>query len=120
MGMIEAVKLPPSDVAEHSGVAQHERDVSSRRVEHALEIGINSNRRAFLGTAALGAGGLVALANGALAEGATDKGKPGEGGFAREAQQLPTGARVAYHDPKDVGAKFSRGKRGRAVTATQV
>ncbi|MBV9250737.1 MAG: cupin domain-containing protein [Acetobacteraceae bacterium] len=33
---------------------------------------------------------------------ATDHGKPGEGGVARNAVELPPGAKVAYHDPKDV------------------
>ena len=69
---------------------------------------MNSNRRAFLGNAALGAGGLVALAGAAHAEApagaVTDKGKPGEGGAALQSQQLPPGAKVAYHNPEDVGA----------------
>ena len=64
---------------------------------------MTSNRRQFLGTAALGAGGMVTLAN-ASAAAATDHGNPGAGGFARQAEQLPTGATVAYHDPKDVAA----------------
>ncbi len=71
---------------------------------------MDSNRRAFLGQAALGAGGLVAMAGAAHAEGAaapagaSDRGKPGQGGFARQSVELPTGARVAYHNPDDVGA----------------
>ena len=70
---------------------------------------MDSNRRVFLGNAALGAGGLVALAGGAAqAEtapaGATDKGKPGQGGAALDSVPLPRGATVAYHDPTDVGA----------------
>ena len=68
---------------------------------------MNSNRRAFLGSAALGAGGLVALANAhadTQANPATDKGKPGEGGIARQSVELPPGATVAYHNPEDVGA----------------
>ena len=69
---------------------------------------MNSNRRAFLGNAALGAGGLVALAGAARADSpapaVTDKGKPGEGGSAFQSVQLPPGAKVAYHDPQDVGA----------------
>ena len=60
---------------------------------------MNSSRRGFLSTAALGAGGLVALAGTAVAD---DKGQPGQGGFGRQVQQLPPGATVAYHDPKDV------------------
>ena len=72
--------------------------------------GMDSNRRAFLGSAALGAGGLVALAGAAHAETAaataagSDKGKPGEGGAARQSVELPAGAKVAYHNPEDVGA----------------
>jgi oxalate decarboxylase len=64
---------------------------------------MDSNRRQFLGTAALGAGGLVALTGASAAAGA-DHGKPGEGGFGRNAVQLQPGATVAYHDPKDVAA----------------
>ena len=69
---------------------------------------MNSNRRAFLGNAALGAGGLVALAGTARADspapGISDKGKPGEGGNGLQSVQLPAGAKVAYHNPEDVGA----------------
>ena len=64
---------------------------------------MDANRRAFLGTAALGAGGLVALTQQAAAA-TMDHGAPGAGGFGRDVQQLPPGAQVAYHDPKDVGA----------------
>ena len=63
---------------------------------------MDANRRAFLGTAALGAGGLVTLANAAAEERAASN--PGDGGFGRNAVQLPPGDKVAYHDPKDVGA----------------
>lgn len=70
----------------------------------------DSNRRAFLGTAALGAGGLLALSNtaqaaepGSIAAGG-DKGKPGEGGTAYRSVELPPGAKVAYHNPEDVGS----------------
>ncbi len=63
---------------------------------------MDNSRRNFLGTAAVGVGGLVALTSAATAEGATDHGKPGEGGFGRQSAQLPPGATVAYHDPKDV------------------
>ena len=71
---------------------------------------MDTSRRAFLGTAALGAGGLAALTQ--VAAGAeSDHGKPGEGGFGRNAVQLAPGAKVAYHDPQDVAAmpdfKFS-------------
>ncbi len=66
---------------------------------------MDTSRRNFLGTAALGAGGLVALGQAASAAGVTgdDKGQPGQGGFGSDAQQLQPGATVAYHDPKDVG-----------------
>ena len=60
---------------------------------------MDSSRRNFLGTAALSAGGLVALSSAAAAD---DKGQFGEGGFGRQVQQLPPGAKTAYHDPKDV------------------
>jgi oxalate decarboxylase len=62
---------------------------------------MNSNRRQFLGTAALGAGGLVALTGASAAE-TGDHGTPGEGGYAREAAQLPPGATVAHHNAKDI------------------
>ena len=70
---------------------------------------MDNNRRAFLGQAALGAGGLMALAGAAQAEGSvvapgTDKGQPGQGGSARQSVELPRGATVAYHNPEDVGA----------------
>ncbi|MGD0108876.1 MAG: cupin domain-containing protein [Rhodopila sp.] len=61
---------------------------------------MQAKRRAFLGSAALGAGSLVAF-GGAAAE--SDTSNPGDGGFARNAVELPPGAKVAYHDPKDVG-----------------
>jgi len=44
---------------------------------------MDNGRRSFLGTAALGVGGLAALTNAAAAQGTTDHGKPGEGGFGR-------------------------------------
>ena len=74
---------------------------------------MDSSRRAFLGTAALGAGGLVALAK-ASAEGAPTPGNPGDGGFGRKASQLPPGMTVAYHDPKDIGEmpEFTRSLDG--------
>ena len=71
---------------------------------------MEQDRRAFLGGAAVGAGGLMALAGAARADqpagakGVDDKGKPGEGGFGRQSVQLPPGAKVAYHNPEDVGA----------------
>lgn len=66
---------------------------------------MDANRRAFLGTAALGASGLVALSQTASAvTPGTDHGDPGDGGFGRDVTSLKGGAPVAYHDPKDVGA----------------
>jgi oxalate decarboxylase len=66
---------------------------------------MNPNRRAFLGAAALGTGGLLAFEK--IAEAAAlqhDHGAPGDGGYGRQVVQLPPGAPVAYHDPNDVGA----------------
>ncbi len=63
---------------------------------------MDTSRRIFLGTAALGASGLATMASAAPAA-ATDKGLPGQGGFGRSVQQLAPGVPVAYHDPKDVG-----------------
>ncbi len=63
---------------------------------------MDTSRRIFLGTAALGASGLTTLASAAPSM-ASDKGLPGQGGFGRSVQQLPPGVPVAYHDPKDVG-----------------
>ena len=76
---------------------------------------MDNDGRNFLGTAALGVGGLVALTSAASAKGvATDHGKPGEGGFGRQASQLPPGATVAYHDPENVGEmpEFTRSLDG--------
>ena len=64
---------------------------------------MNTNRRDFLCTAALGAGGLVAMTGAAKAL-TNDHGNPGEGGYGRNAVQLPPGAPVAYHNPADVAA----------------
>lgn len=64
---------------------------------------MHTNRRHFLGAAAVGAGGLIAFER--LAEAAAmqhDHGTPGEGGFGRQVDRLPAGAAVAYHDPKEV------------------
>ena len=82
-----------------------------------------ASRRSLLGTAAIGAGSLAGLSHLAAAEGvpvAGDKGKPGEGGFGRQAVQLPAGAKVAYHDPEDVGAmpQFTRSLDGSAPKIT--
>src|SRR4051812_33863128 len=62
---------------------------------------MDTSRRALLGAAALGAGGL-ALTRAGFAAGASDQGSPGEGGYARNAVQLPPGAKVASHNPKDI------------------
>jgi oxalate decarboxylase len=64
---------------------------------------MDATRRALLGAAALGASGLALMRNAAGA-GATDHGNPGDGGYARNSAQLPPGAKVAYHDPKDIEA----------------
>ena len=61
---------------------------------------MSTNRRGFLGTAALGAGGLVGLASSASAAAAF---KPGDGGYGRQVSLLPPGDPVAYHDPAEVG-----------------
>src|SRR5262245_26678413 len=61
-----------------------------------------ANRRALLGAAALGASGLALQA--ALGADASDKGNPGDGGYGRNSVQLPPGAKVAAHDPKDIEA----------------
>jgi oxalate decarboxylase len=62
---------------------------------------MDTSRRVFIGTAALGASGLATLASAGPAA-ADDKGLAGQGGFGRKVQQLPPGAQVAYHDAKDV------------------
>ncbi len=82
---------------------------------------MTNGRRNFLGTAALGVGGLVALTTPAGAEAAkTDHGQPGEGGFGRQSSALPPGATVAYHDPTDVGQMpaFTRSLDGSAPKVT--
>jgi oxalate decarboxylase len=61
---------------------------------------MDQTRRLFLGSAALSAS---VMATGAKAL-EQDHGNPGDGGFGRGAVSLPPGAKVAYHDPKDVGA----------------
>jgi oxalate decarboxylase len=68
---------------------------------------MESKRRTLLGGAALSASGLVSferIAEAAQDAAKTDHGRPGEGGFGRQAVQLPPGAPVATHDPKDVAA----------------
>jgi oxalate decarboxylase len=81
---------------------------------------MSATRRVFLGSAAIGASGLVTFTS--VAE-ATEKylAKAGDGGFGREAQQLPPGETVAHHDPKDVAEmpnfKFSLdGNRPKVTT----
>ncbi len=54
------------------------------------------NRRGLLGSAALGAGGLMALAGTAQAA------SPGEGGFARNAVALPPGDKVVHREASEV------------------
>ena len=54
-----------------------------------------TNRRTFLGNAALGAGGIVGLSNAAYA--APFVAKPGDGGAALDAVQLPPGDLVTPH-----------------------
>jgi oxalate decarboxylase len=61
----------------------------------------NLSRRSLLGAAALGASGLI-LTQAVAAAG--ERGKPGEGGYARDAVQLPPGDKVTEHDPKDIAA----------------
>ena len=80
---------------------------------------MDNSRRTFLGAAALGVGGL-ALSQAAAAESATDKGKPGQGGFGAKVDQLPPGAAVAYHDPEDVkdAPAFTRSLDGSAPKIT--
>src|SRR5258708_24369865 len=55
------------------------------------------------------------MTNAALGDAAKpDAGNPGDGGFGRQATQLPPGRAVAYHDPKDVGEmpEFTRSLDG--------
>ncbi len=75
---------------------------------------MGNSRRNFLGGAALGVGGLVAMTGGVSAAGATDHGKAGAGGFGLQSTPLPPGATVAYHDPEDVGEmpEFTRSLDG--------
>ena len=76
---------------------------------------MTTDRRRFLGTAAVGAAGLAGVTKAAFAQAVTgDKGQPGEGGFGRQVQQLAPGAKVAFHDPEDVGEKpaFTRSLDG--------
>ena len=82
---------------------------------------MESSRRTFLGTAALGAGGLVMLTGSTSADAVKqDAGNPGDGGFGRQVSQLPSGRAVAYHDPKDVGEmpEFARSLDGSTPKVT--
>jgi oxalate decarboxylase len=63
---------------------------------------MNSNRRDFLGTAMLGAGGLAGLTQLARAE--MPAFGPGDGGFGHNVQQLPPGEAVVHHKAGDVDA----------------
>jgi oxalate decarboxylase len=63
---------------------------------------MRSNRRDFLGSAALGAGGLVGLTRLARAEVAAFS--PGDGGFGRNSVALPPGDAVVHHKAGDVAA----------------
>ena len=58
-----------------------------------------SRRRVLAATAA---GGLLTTNMIANAESGPFQSRPGDGGFARAATELPPGDKVAYHDPKDV------------------
>ena len=60
---------------------------------------MDANRRAFLSTVAIGAGGFAALAEAAAAPS-----NPGDGGFGRVSNQLPSGDKVVPHEPGDVEA----------------
>lgn len=81
---------------------------------------MQTNRRNFLGAAALGAG-MVSFERLADAAMVHDHGEAGAGGFGRNAVGLPDGASVAYHDPKDVAAmpdfKFSLDGNAPKVTS---
>jgi oxalate decarboxylase len=82
---------------------------------------LQSSRRSFFGTAALGAGGLVTLTRSAFADaGRPDAPKPGDGGFGRQVSLLPPGQTVVYHDPKDVGEmpEFTRSLDGSTPKVT--
>lgn len=53
---------------------------------------------------AAGAGGLLTASALTNAQAASSQFKPGDGGTARQAVELPPGEKVTYHDPKDVAA----------------
>jgi hypothetical protein len=87
------VHTTPSEARKEKVMSQHEQ-------QHTTAASGNLSRRGLLGAAALGAGGLALMQAAAAAEG-SDRGNPGEGGYGRNAVQLPPGAKVASHDPKD-------------------
>jgi oxalate decarboxylase len=62
------------------------------------------SRRSLLGAAAFGASGFALMQAAAAAEAGDDRGSPGQGGYGRSSVQLPSGAKVATHDPKDIAA----------------
>jgi len=53
---------------------------------------------------AASAGGLLTASALTNAQAASSQFKPGDGGIARQAVELPPGEKVTYHDPKDVAA----------------
>ena len=60
---------------------------------------MDASRRGLLGAAAIGAGGLAGLSRAAYA--GSSGFKPGDGGFAREAVELPPGDKVVRHEAGD-------------------
>ena len=68
---------------------------------------MDATRRALLGAAALGAGGLALAQTAAAAEG-SDHGKPGEGGYARNAVQLAQLYQLAVHKHVFRGARAQK------------
>src|SRR6202022_2703889 len=70
--------------------------------KHRREVMDPISRRQML--AASAAGGLLTTTTIVNAQPGPVHPKPGDGGVARAATELPPGDKVAYHDPKDVGA----------------
>jgi len=70
--------------------------------QHTIGTRISVSRRGVLRAAALGTGGLALIQAALAEEGGGDRGKPGDGGYGRDAVQLSPGAKVAVHDPKDI------------------
>jgi len=58
------------------------------------------SRRQMLAVTA--AGGLLTTTTIANAQSGPFQSRPGDGGFARAATELPPGEKVAYHNPKDM------------------